>query len=155
MDPHRSDVVPEVAANIGVALPLEAAFIGFSYLVLWKYSRKEPLALKLIRTLSGRDILNAYASRTGPLSVRLDTLDSSPLAGEPNYQTMVRALKTGRTLPQISLWGLIEDKLAIALDTIWEDVLTESRPDIDTIMSKHLDPLARRLEQTLTQGKNV
>jgi ABC-type glycerol-3-phosphate transport system substrate-binding protein len=152
LDPHRPDVVPEVAANIGVALPLEAAYIGFSYLVVWKHSRKEYLAMKLVRALSGHDILSEYSSRTGPLSVRLDALDSSPLAGESNYQTMVRALKTGRTFPQISLWGLVEDKLAIALDKIWEEILAESQPDVDAIMSKHIDPLARRLELTLSQG---
>jgi hypothetical protein len=63
---------------------------------------------------------------------------------------MVRALKTGRTFPQISLWGLIEEKLAFALDKIWEEMLAESHPDIDAILNKHLDPLAQRLELTLS-----
>jgi hypothetical protein len=44
----------------------------------------------------------------------------------------------------------VEDKLAIALDNIWEDVMGESQPDVDAIMSRHLDPLAKRLEQTLS-----
>ncbi len=58
--------------------------------------------------------------------------------------------KTGRTFQHIPLWGRVEDKLANALDNIWEDVLAESQPDIDAIMSRHLDPLARRLQQTLS-----
>jgi multiple sugar transport system substrate-binding protein len=149
LDSHRPDVVPEVAANTGVAVPFETAFVGFSYLVVWKYSRKERLALNLVRELSGKNILAAFSSHTGPLSGRLDALDHSPLKDEPNYQTMVRALKTGRTFPQISLWGLIEEKLALALDKIWEEILAESNPDIDTIMSKHLDPMVQRLEVTL------
>jgi multiple sugar transport system substrate-binding protein len=154
LDSHRPDVVPGVAENVGVAVPLKTAFIGFSYLVEWKHTRREELAMKLIRVLAKPNILAEFSSRTGgPLSVRLDALDSSPLAGETNYQTMVRALKTGRTFPQISLWGLIEEKLAFALDKIWEEVLAESQPDIDAIMSKHLNPLAQRLQLTLsTQG---
>jgi multiple sugar transport system substrate-binding protein len=150
---NRPDFLPEVAANIGVAVPLEIAFIGFSYMVVWKYCRKERLAMELVRELSSQNILAAFSSHTGPLSVRLDALDHSPLIDEPNYQTMVRALKTGRTFPQISLWGLIEEKLAFALDKIWEDVLAESQPNIDAIMSKHLDPLAQRLELTLFTNK--
>jgi multiple sugar transport system substrate-binding protein len=153
LGPNRPDVLPEVASNIGVAVPLEIAFIGFSYMVVWKYCRKERLAMELVRELSSQNILAAFSSHTGPLSVRLDTLDHSPLIDEPNYQTMVRALKTGRTFPQISLWGLIEEKLALALDKIWEEVLAESQPDIDAIMSKHLNSLVQRLQMTLsTQG---
>ena len=107
--------------------------------------------MKLVRELTNPTILSAFSSRTGgPLSVRLDALDGSPLKGETNYQTMVQALKTGRTFPPISFWGLVEDKLAIALDNIWEDVMGESQPDVDAIMSRHLDPLAKRLEQTLS-----
>jgi multiple sugar transport system substrate-binding protein len=151
LDPHRPDDVSEVAANVGVAVPFKTAFIGFSYLVLWKHTRREELAIKLVRELAKPNILAEFSSRTGgPLSVRLDALDSSPLTDEPNYQTMVRALKTGRTFPQISLWGLIEEKLAFALDKIWEEMLAESHPDIDAILNKHLDPLAQRLELTLS-----
>jgi multiple sugar transport system substrate-binding protein len=152
MDARRPGVVPQVAANIGVAVPLGIAFVGFSYLVVWKHSRHQYLAMRLVRELTNPQILAAYAQRTGPLSVRLDALASSPLANEPNYQVMVQALKTGRTFPQISLWGMIEDKLDIALENIWKEVLTEPQPDINAIMSKHLDPLAWRLEMTLSQG---
>jgi multiple sugar transport system substrate-binding protein len=152
MDARRPDVVPQVAANIGVAVPLGIAFVGFSYLVVWKHSRHQYLAATLVRELTSPQTLAAYAQRTGPLSVRLDALDSSPLADDPNYQVMVQALKTGRTFPQISLWGMIEDKLDIALENIWKEVLAEPQPDINAIMSKHLDPLAWRLEMTLSQG---
>jgi multiple sugar transport system substrate-binding protein len=148
--PQRPDFSPGVIENIGVAVPLEKSFIGFSYLVIWKHCREERLALELAREFSSQEFLDDYASYTGPLSVRLDALDKSPLAGEPNYRAMVRALKTGRTFPQISLWGLIEEKLAAALDNIWADVLAESNPDIDAILTRHLEPLAQRLELTLS-----
>lgn len=152
LSPHQPGVVPEVAANIGVAVPMGTAFVGFSYLVIWKHSRQEELAKKLVRELTRPENRGGNVPAFGgPLSVRLDALDSSSLVSEPNYQTMVRALKTGRTFPPISLWGLVEDKLAIALDKIWEEILAESQPDIDAIMNKHLDPLARRLELTLSE----
>ena len=151
MDASRPDVVPEVAANIGVAIPLGIAFVGFSYLVVWEHSRHRDLAMRLVRELTSPQVLAAYAPRTGPLSVHLDALDSSPMADDANYQVMVQALKTGRTFPQISLWGLIEDKLDVALEDVWKEVLAESQPDIDAIMSEHIDPLARRLEMTLSQ----
>jgi multiple sugar transport system substrate-binding protein len=144
-----SNMTPRVAANIGVAVPLDISFVGYSYLVIWRHSRRRDLALKLVRELTGAEVLAAYAPGTGPLFVRLDMLDHSPLANEPNYQVMARALKTGRAFPSISLWGLIEDKLAAALDNIWQDVLAEVHPDMDAIMNKHLDPLSSRLEMTL------
>jgi len=144
-----SNIAPQVAANIGVAVPLDVSFVGYSYLVIWRHSRRRDVALKLVRELTGAEVLAAYAPSTGPLFVRLDMLDHSPLANEPNGQVMARAIKTGRTFPSISLWGLIEDKLAAALDNIWEDVLDEAHPDMDAIMNKHLDPLAHRLETTL------
>ena len=65
---------------------------------------------------------------------------------------MVQALKKGRTFPQISLWGLIEEKLSTALDKVWEEVLGEEKPDIDALLSKNLDPLVHRLQMTLTQS---
>jgi multiple sugar transport system substrate-binding protein len=151
LDLHRPDVVPEVAANTGVAIPLGTAFIGFSYLVVWNRSRYEELAMKLVRKLTSADILAAYSPRTGPLSVRSDALDHSPLIKESNYQVMVQALKTGRTFPQIPLWGLVEEKLNAELEKIWNEILAESQPDIDAIMKRHLDPLAQRLEYTLSQ----
>ena len=147
---NRPDVVPEVAANVGVAMPLRSAFIGFSYLVVWKHSRKADLAMKLVRELSSPNTIAAFSSHTGVLTVRLDTLDNSPLANEINYQTMAQTLKNGRTFPQIPLWGLIEEKLAFALEKIWEEVLDEQQPDIEAIMNRQLDPLARRLQMTLS-----
>ena len=150
--PGRPDVSPELTGKIGVAVPLDRAFIGFSYLVVWKQCRRVDLAMKLVRGLTGMDFMAAYASRTGPLSVRLDALEHSPLADEPNYQRMVLALKGGRTFPQIPLWGMIEDRLALALDRIWEEVLNEPKPDIEAIMDRQLAPLVKRLEMTLSGG---
>lgn len=150
LGPNRPDVVPEVSANVGVAVPLHSAFIGFSYLVVWKHSRREDLAMKLVRELSSPNIIATLSSHTGVLSVRLDSLDNSPLANEINYQTMVQALKNGRTFPQISLWGLIEEKLSLALEKIWEEVLDEQQPDIDAIMNRQIGPLVRRLQMTLS-----
>jgi multiple sugar transport system substrate-binding protein len=151
LDARRPDVDPEVARNIGVAVPLKTAFIGFSYLVVWKHTRHEGVTRKLAGELVTPTILADFSSRSGgPLSVRLDALKSSPLAGETNYETMVQALKTGQTFPQISLWGLIEEKLALALDKIWEEILSVPHPDIDAILNRNLDPLVQRLEFTLS-----
>jgi multiple sugar transport system substrate-binding protein len=156
LDARRPDVGPEVAGNVGVAVPLKKAFIGFSYLVVWKHTRRAEPARKLVRELTRPSILAAFSSQTGgPLSVRLDALDGSPLKNETNYQTMVKALKTGRTFLQTPLWGLVEDKLATALDHVWEEVLAESQPDIDAILGRHFDSLARRLEMTLSEGKTT
>jgi multiple sugar transport system substrate-binding protein len=154
LDLQQSDTTSQVAGNIGVAIPLSVAFIGFSYLVVWKYTGNEMLVTKLLRQLAGPELLAAISLRAGgPLSVRLDALEHSPLAGEPNYQMMVKALKTGRSFPAVSLWGLVEEKLDTALEMIWNEVLSEEHPDIDAIMNRNLDPLARRLELTLSSDK--
>ena len=58
---------------------------------------------------------------------------------------LLRAAKTGRALPNIGLWGTIEDRLVSMLAKLWEDVLAKPEPDLDALVDKHLDPLIRRL----------
>jgi hypothetical protein len=65
---------------------------------------------------------------------------------------MSQSLKSGRTFLSIPLWGLVENKLTLTLDRIWEDIFASDNPDIEGILHKRLDPLAQQLELTLSQN---
>jgi hypothetical protein len=47
------------------------------------------------------------------------------------------------------LWGVIEQKLLIAVGNIWNTLLTQAQPDIEAILEENFSPLARRLELSL------
>ncbi len=62
---------------------------------------------------------------------------------------MNQGVQTGCSFPAMRLWGLIEERLTPALGNIWQSILSAGQPDLDEIIQAELDPLARRLNQTL------
>jgi len=46
----------------------------------------------------------------------------------------------------------IEEKLYATFESIWKEVFAESQPDVSAIIARHLEPLADRLESTLSRG---
>ena len=149
---HSPDVAPEVAANIGAAPIPGVPFVGSSHLVVWKHTRNEQATLQLIKYLTSLKGQLAYTPISGLLPVRPQVLDAPPYSEEPIFKVMSQSLKSGRTFPSIPLWGLVENKLTLILDRIWEDILTAEKPEIEGILHKRLDLLAQQLELTLSQN---
>ena len=149
---HSPDVIPEVAANIAATPIPGVPFAGSSHLVVWKHTRNDQAALQLIKYLTSLKGQLAYTPISGLLPVLQQVLDAPPYSEEPIFKVMSQSLKSGRTFLSIPLWGLVENKLTLILDHVWEDILTREKPDIENILHKRLDPLAQQLELTLSQN---
>jgi len=140
---------PAEVQEWGVAPVLGVPFVGGSNLVLWQHSRQPQAALQLIRWLTLPQTQNAYNLSSGLLPVRLESLTSPEFVDDPNLARVAQGLQRGRSFPSIRLWGLIEDKLALALSQIWEELFSPAPPEIDVLFDKYLTPLARNLNKTL------
>jgi multiple sugar transport system substrate-binding protein len=143
---------PEVAANLGLASPLGCSYTGGSSLIIWQKSDQPAAALELIAHLTSREFQTIFPKSIGLLPGRLDSLDTFPLPHPSLYPIVLQALKTGRSLPNLGLWGLIEDRLAHAIPNLWDDILASPKPDLEALFDKHISPLANRLNITLSQS---
>jgi multiple sugar transport system substrate-binding protein len=143
---------PEVAANMGLAIPLGYSYTGGANLIVWERTSQSPAALELIAHLTSREFQTTFPKKVGLLPGRLDCLESFPLPDPSLYPVVKQALKTGRSLPSIGLWGLIEDRLAHAIPLLWDDIFASPDPDLEALYDKHISPLASRLNITLSQS---
>lgn len=142
----------DVRANFGVALPPGDSFVGGSHLVIWKHTHQARLALELIQFLTSQAAQTTYIQMDPELlPVRYDSLDASPLAQHAGYQLLRTGVRFGRSFPALARWGLVEDKLASALNDIWAETLANPAVDLEAVLQRKLEPLAKRLEYTLQQ----
>lgn len=142
----------DVRANFGVASPPGDAFVGGSHLVIWKHTHQTRLALELVQHLTSQATQSTYIQMDPELMpVRHDSLDASPLAQHPGYHLLSASARSGRSFPTLARWGLVEDKLAAALNDTWADTLANPALDLEAYLQRKLEPLAKRLEYTLNQ----
>jgi multiple sugar transport system substrate-binding protein len=146
---YRHSENPDVLTNLGVALPPGPSYVGGSGLVVWQHSRQEWDAVDLVRQLISKEKQLEYCQGTGYLPARLDVLNEPPYSTDPHYQMMVKALKVGRSFPTFRLWGLVEERLSKVLSTVWDVILDDPSQDLDAIIAQQLEPLSKRLEETL------
>jgi multiple sugar transport system substrate-binding protein len=143
---------PALRENIGLALPPGAPFLGGSHLVIWKHSRKQDAALKLIKFLTQTEVEAQYAQRIGLLPAVVDALNEVPFNTDVLWQIARQAAKAGRTVPITRTWGLMEDRLAAEFGTVWAELFANPQLDLVTALQRRLDPLAKRLDQVLAQA---
>jgi len=148
-DLRRQGAPPELMARLGAALPPGPAFVGGSNLVVWQSTPYPELALKLIQALLSPPVQAEYGQSVGQLPVRLEVLAQPPFSTDPHFQVIVQALKTGRPLPRTPRWGVVEERLVATLTHIVDDLYAQPEEKLEAIISKHLDPLARRLDLIL------
>ncbi len=79
------------------------------------------------------------------LPARLEALGSFPVPAPAMSAILVQALQTGRALPDIGLWGTIEDRLVTMLAKLGEEVLAKPDENLDALIDKHLLPAISRL----------
>ena len=142
----------EVAANLGLTSPLGCSYTGGSSLIVWQRTAQAPAALEMIEHMTSQEFQTVFPKTIGLLPARLDSLESFPLPDPCLYPLVLEALKTGRSLPNLGLWGLIEDRLAHAIPHLWEDILASEKPDLEALYDKHIIPLANRLNITMSQS---
>ncbi len=145
-----NQAVPKVVENFAMAVLPEAPFVGGTNLVIWRHTRHAEAAMKLVSYLTSKKVQIHSLGEKGRLPTRLDALNAPPFTIDPHYQVIARSLKTGRTFPSTRLWGLIEDKLAVAIREIWDQLLKNPDADTEQIIASVMDPLAKELNHALS-----
>jgi len=142
---HES-CAPEVEKNLWLAAMPGVPFVGGEHLVIWRSSRRQEAALRLIRFLNRSESSQLLHPHFGlPVSA---TDWPRPPFDRPEYDVFLKAMETGRCFSTSPLWGLVEKRLSEILPDIWSEVLAQ--PDqVDTIVEKHLSTLSKRLETAL------
>lgn len=138
--------------QLGVALPPGPSFVGGSHLVVWKHSRAPEAAVRLVAFLSRREPQLAYSQAVGLIPTRMEALAAPPFAAHPLWQLAIQGLRTGRSFLVTRSWGLMEDRLTTALAGLWADVLAGPQADLEGLIRRRLEPLAKRLDLVLGQG---
>ena len=142
---------PQVADNLGLALPLGNAYIGGSSLVVWKQTIQERRALDLIAWLTSQEFQQVFPAYAGLLPARQDALHAFPLANKSMYDVISQALQSGHLYPQVPLWGMIEERLVNAAAGLWLDLLSIEQPDVDALLDRRFLRVVERLNITLSQ----
>jgi len=80
---------------------------------------------------------------------RLDVLSSEKYQQDPILQVIGESARTGRGHLPVPMWGLIEDRLCDALNTIGANVLDSSDGTADAMITQTIKATAKRLNLTL------
>jgi ABC-type glycerol-3-phosphate transport system substrate-binding protein len=142
---------PKVLANLGVATTPGVTFVGGSNLVIWRHvaPAQEALALELVRFLTSQKVQSTYNTKVGHFPTRPDVIQNPPFSTDVFHSILMKGLNSGRSLPAISRWAIVEDRFVQLLGQLWEEVLANPNPDIDAIISEPLEQLSRRLDNIL------
>ncbi|MDW8065410.1 MAG: extracellular solute-binding protein [Anaerolineae bacterium] len=136
--------------RIGIARPPGPAFVGGSHLVIWKDGEHLlPEALELIRYLTDSENLSVLAGVSSTSPPALPSLVPEAVRGlsEVEIQLLLEVIQQGRTLSDIRLWGIIEERLLQAFGSIWESLA--SGMEIDQAIQRHLVHIAPSLNYVL------
>lgn len=142
----------KIKANIGVALPPLRACHGGTHLIIWRHSLHEEAALDFIRFLTGAEVQAKLTGSTFLLPARLEAVQATHYADDPNYQMIVKAIQTGRSYGASSLWSVVEDRLSRMLVNLWAEYHETQNLDLDSFLATRLGLLARRINITLDGG---
>lgn len=141
-----------VGQDLGLAIPLGCPYLGGSLLLIWKECASPADALDLLTHLTGAEFQRAFADVSPLLPARKDALEAFPLPDPAYYSLLRQALALGRTMPSISLWGMIEDRLVTGLVHAIAAIFDDPDTDLDALIDQHIMPVVRRLEITLSQS---
>ncbi|MFH1524894.1 MAG: extracellular solute-binding protein [Chloroflexota bacterium] len=149
--PHLLAMSPELLDRVGFTSPPGPPFVGGSHLVIWKYTRHEDEAVKLVQALTNIAAQKSYGlGSLLPVSVdalsEIGTLDGQKGAFARYVQ---RAQVAGRSFWPVHLWNIVEANLVEAMASIWDEILRSPVPDLDRILQRTLSTLAYRLTMSL------
>ena len=146
---HLSEQTAEVRNNLGTAPAPGVPFVGGHHLVIWRHTRNEAVARKLVAFLHGRRASEVLYPLYGlPISATGWSRSPFDLDG---YQVFLRSFQQGRSFPGQHLWGLVEKRLVDVLAEAWNDVFTNPVSQRDAIIEGHITSLAERLQVSLKQ----
>ena len=137
----------EVQTNVRVA-PLPApAFVGAQSLVVWKHSRNPGAALDLVNYLMQPNVLAEYTEELGLMPARKEIVGVDTMR---DAKVLAQIVLGGRAFPAARLLGLVEDKLSLTLENLWDEIFELGAQDAGSLIQKRLEGLARQLNMTLS-----
>jgi multiple sugar transport system substrate-binding protein len=148
----ESIITDEVRSNIGFVSPPGIPFVGGSHLAIWKHTNHAKEAFELVKFLTSEETQDAYCKAIGLLPAKHKVFSMPTYASNLFYQRMVERLKTGRSFRTVPMWGMIENRWALALANIWTDIFENPDRDLKELIEKNIAPLNRRLNLTISQG---
>ena len=86
-------------------------FLGGSNLSICKFSENKKQALQLMQYLLNNRVVVNYANTIGALPGKKVPLEKFPKENQENVRSLLSTIQDGRSFPNISLWGYIEDIL--------------------------------------------
>jgi multiple sugar transport system substrate-binding protein len=116
---------PLVQSRLGIARVPGVPFVGGYHLVIWRYSRRETAAMKLVEYLAGPQMPASLFPVYG-LPPRRNVLEQAEFMQVPPVNQLKNYLEEGRSFPSARMWGSIEKKLVDMLPGIWDDVLASN-----------------------------
>ena len=135
----------------GLAPTPPGSFVGGQSLVIWQHTRHDPLAVELVQYLTSHPVQLQQSLFNGHLPARISGLQSIEFAQPNLHDPLFQALNTGRTYRPMRLWSVMEDRLVQALSSVWDSFYTDPQQDVYPLLEETLNPLARRLQLTLSQ----
>ena len=141
-------VPPLLNEKIATAPIPGTPFVGGTNLAIWKHTKNQDTALKLVKFLTSRqasDMMQPYAG----LPVREDVLDTGQYVTDPHMHILADALRSGRSFPTGYLWGILEKRLGEETTAIWEEIFTNPQPDIPKIVQEHTQIISQRLKMAI------
>ena len=149
--PHLLAMPPELLDRVGFTSPPGPPFVGGSHLAIWKYTRHENEAVRLVQALTNFTAQKSYGLGS-LLPVRVDALSElGTLAGQEGAfaRYVQRAQANGRSFRPVYLWNIVEARLVAAMASIWDETLKSPAPDLDSILQRIIPTLAHRLTMSL------
>jgi ABC-type glycerol-3-phosphate transport system substrate-binding protein len=125
--------------------------VGGSNLVIWDYSFKPLVALKLVEFLTSYEVQSGYILQAGQIPARVDVLAGPPFTTDPYLQVIRQSLESGRSFTATYLWGKVEERLSAVVNNIWSQLFADPTLNIETAVAAQLKPLAAQLDQILDQ----
>lgn len=144
--------VPEVRANLGMAIPMNRTYLGGSGLVLWASSRHPLESVDLVRRLAEREGAVTLAVSAGMLPARLDKIHELPADYLlPEYRSLVEtAIRGGVAIPKTPLSGMVEERIVTMLEMLWQRFFDAQFENIDQLLDHELDTVVNRLNMVLS-----
>lgn len=144
---------------LGTALLPGPSFVGGTLLVSWKHGHYPDEAVELISWLSSSEFQAEYCRVSGLLPVRQNLWSREFIESSEHLSTFHQALQKGRGIPPTALWGMIEDRLAKMIATVWQDMYAARKPGkpidmLDEIIAKRFEVFATRLNMTLSSSSS-
>lgn len=144
---HLPEQIAEVRNNLATALVPGVPFVGGHHLVIWRHTRNEEAARRLVAFLHSERANHVLYPLCG-LPITESGWSRPPFDLEP-YQAFKQAFIQGRTFPARHLWGLVEKRLVDVLAQTWEEVFASPESRRDAIVETYITALAERLQLSL------